>query len=478
MRPRLKLSLAPAFWEMDSIKEFQPICRELLSQEVGISSAEVYGVSGQKQYGIDILARNQNNQPYAVGQCKCYQTFTQKDIANAASEFLTHFDCWYRQGVRKFILFVACDLDTTQQQNEIIQQTQQFLDKGMSFEVWSGSTLRDRLAPHPDIVNRHIHSQEILNNICGPAAQPVVFSSNNLNTILTELRRALKDPDRYHQDIEELLIQEARTLHDQIINPVSHYGWTIKSHDQTICLEYLNHLGAISERLIRIILALIKGDRQGQFHREIVDAIGVLAQETRPLSTGFTPGIPEVRLYPLVLVTFAIFIIGVERRCYSLVKQITEIPFRSNSSKQNRLTLMTAIDLIWDYEPHRFFEIAKPNNIASIPTVIQEHLLPYLNDFLIYPSDSFWKGEFILSLVYLQANQQYIWTGLFLYSDEAVNVLEKFVKPENLPGELFSKIDSLLSEFDQISREIANHAPFGRAYGFHSIAHHVYLNSQ
>jgi hypothetical protein len=68
---------------------------------------------------------------------------------------------------------VACDLDYTQQQDEIGKQAERFAENGIAYEAWSAKTLRLQLAPYPDIVLRYTQSEYWVTNICGHAAHAV-----------------------------------------------------------------------------------------------------------------------------------------------------------------------------------------------------------------------------------------------------------------------------------------------------------------
>ncbi|MEB3312255.1 MAG: hypothetical protein VKJ02_18670 [Snowella sp.] len=46
MQARLNPSLPPHFWELDPIKAFQPLCVDLLAQELGVAGADEYGRNG------------------------------------------------------------------------------------------------------------------------------------------------------------------------------------------------------------------------------------------------------------------------------------------------------------------------------------------------------------------------------------------------------------------------------------------------
>jgi len=102
-----------------------------------------------------------------VGQCERFDGFPPAEIRKASEEFLEHLEYWQQQRVKRFILFVACDLDRTQQQDEICKQREHFAKYGVEYEAWSASTLRLKLAPHRDIVERHIPTPYWVENICG-----------------------------------------------------------------------------------------------------------------------------------------------------------------------------------------------------------------------------------------------------------------------------------------------------------------------
>jgi hypothetical protein len=166
MTPRMNPSLSPPFYELDDYT-FQYLCRDLLAKQPGIATCDVYGVRRQRQRGIDLLAPCDNGITKEVGQCKCYKDIKPVQVREASDEFFENLDYWQKQRVRRFILFVACDLDRTQQQEVVSEQIERFAGYGIKYEAWSASTLRLKLAPHPEIVSRYIGSQDLVENICG-----------------------------------------------------------------------------------------------------------------------------------------------------------------------------------------------------------------------------------------------------------------------------------------------------------------------
>jgi len=169
MRPRLNSSLPPAFHEPGEYN-FQELCQAVFAEEESVTTCDIYGIRGQKQRGIDLLARRRDGDGNEVAQCKCHQDLTASQIAKASDDFFAHLDYWKERDVKRFVLIAACPLDSTQQQEAIQQQIARFKEQSITYEAWSTGTLRRKLAPHREIAERHIKSQEVVENICGAAA--------------------------------------------------------------------------------------------------------------------------------------------------------------------------------------------------------------------------------------------------------------------------------------------------------------------
>lgn len=123
----------PPFYEQGAYP-FQDMCRDLFAEQPGIATCDLYGKSGETQYGIDLLARRRGDEAIEVGQCKCYQTFPAHKIKQASDDFLAHWeDRWSKANVKRFILFVACDLSSTRQQDMISEQRRRFAGYGIDY---------------------------------------------------------------------------------------------------------------------------------------------------------------------------------------------------------------------------------------------------------------------------------------------------------------------------------------------------------
>jgi hypothetical protein len=155
MPPGIRPGEIPPFHELGEYT-FQELCRDLFYEEPGIATCDVYGKRGQSQDGIDLLSHRQSNDGIEVGQCKCYAKFISNQIRSASDDFFTHWGRWSNESVKRFILFVACDLNRRDQQDEIIRQKKRFKTFGITYEAWSGAKIRNRLRSKPGIVSTYL----------------------------------------------------------------------------------------------------------------------------------------------------------------------------------------------------------------------------------------------------------------------------------------------------------------------------------
>lgn len=147
----------PDFHALDAIT-FQKLCRDLYQVEPNISTAEVFGVSGQAQLGVDIQALHRSDDGISVGQCKCIvpKDLTVKLIQKASDEFLQHLEYWRERGVRRFILFVSPDASRKEINEEHLRQRAAFRQLGLDYELWGQAMIVSKLRPHPGITRTYL----------------------------------------------------------------------------------------------------------------------------------------------------------------------------------------------------------------------------------------------------------------------------------------------------------------------------------
>ena len=169
MTPGIRPGQVPPFHEIGEFV-FQDLCRDLFFEEDTVATCGNYGVRGEGQHGIDLIAKRKNTDEIEVGQCKCYRDFAPHQIRDVSDEFFKHWDShWSKHKVKRFILFVACDLSKINRQQEILKQTKCFAKYGIDYEVWSAAQIRNKLRPHQGIVSPYFGTTYWVEEICGPS---------------------------------------------------------------------------------------------------------------------------------------------------------------------------------------------------------------------------------------------------------------------------------------------------------------------
>lgn len=173
MRAAIRPGELPPFHLLDEFA-FQDLCRDLLDFEPEIATCDVYGGRGETQDGIDLLAHRTGGDGVEVGQCKRYADFPPAKIDAASDKFFDHWDRWATENIKRFILFVASDLQSRQRQDKILEQKKRFGEHKIVYEAWSPATIRNKLRPHQAIVTTYFPNAEYwVRDICGVAPPPV-----------------------------------------------------------------------------------------------------------------------------------------------------------------------------------------------------------------------------------------------------------------------------------------------------------------
>ena len=166
MRPTIRKSDTQEWFKL-SHDEWERLCCELHGLQQEISTCQLHGTRGQGDKGVDHIAQRKDGSGIEVGQSKRHREFNEKKLRDAVKPFFDNIDFWKDRKVRRYILFVACDIQKTQIHDETEVQRKRFDKEGIIFEPWSGRDVQRELAPHRPTVETYVSSPEIVNNICG-----------------------------------------------------------------------------------------------------------------------------------------------------------------------------------------------------------------------------------------------------------------------------------------------------------------------
>ena len=134
-------------------ENFEKLIARIVSQEFTIRDTCLYGVRGQDQSGLDILATIKTTEKKACFQCKRVKTFNALDIKTAVNKFLK--GKWAQQ-TQIFVLCITIPMNNTQQVDEIDNQKKILRQKGIDFKIWDATEtgeLSQKLKNLPEIVD-------------------------------------------------------------------------------------------------------------------------------------------------------------------------------------------------------------------------------------------------------------------------------------------------------------------------------------
>lgn len=213
---RIDPSLPPSFHDLGWPK-LQRFCLELFQKESRISVVQEFGVPGQSQKGIDLIA-SLKDQPggVEVGQCKCYREITPRLLKDSTDEFLKHWEDWKNQGVKWFTLFVACEVNDQKVQGEALTQAEILKTYGIGYDLWGATTLLSKLRPHLEIARTYIQSEDWIERNCGiPRGQAVYAetASMGLPLVLQTVEAQLKELSSQLSKEKANRLEEIRELY-------------------------------------------------------------------------------------------------------------------------------------------------------------------------------------------------------------------------------------------------------------------------
>jgi len=213
MNPGIRTGQTPPFYELPSIT-FEEMCRDLFQEEPNISTCSIYGIPGQTQHGIDIITYRNKGDGIEVGQCKCHEDFPPAKIRDVSNVFFNYWEShWKHADVRRFILFVACKLNTTQRIKEIEKQKKKFARYGITYEAWAAPTIRNKLRPHEGIVATYCDPPDYwVKTICGKTWSPHAPLSDVAPSYITAVTNAIVQTTINSSVEMECELEELRAL--------------------------------------------------------------------------------------------------------------------------------------------------------------------------------------------------------------------------------------------------------------------------
>jgi len=168
-----------------------------LARRVGdVVHAQLYGVRGQDQHGIDVYCRMRSpgatGRLYRTVQCRNVAETTATDLAAAVEDFLD--GTWARR--TDTFVFATRVATVRSERAEAVEDAAGRLGAvGIAFEVWNGESLSDMLYALPEVVDRFF-GREATRLFCGEEAARRLAGRDHARAMLDGLARRLRERTR------------------------------------------------------------------------------------------------------------------------------------------------------------------------------------------------------------------------------------------------------------------------------------------
>lgn len=198
LSPRVEPSLPPPMHELDWQK-FERLTIDLFGLEPDIATSEGYGVSGQSDFGVDVLARRGGGDGTEAASCKRRETIKATDLAAWSNDVLTHWDSrWRGHDFRRFVLATtATNTDDRGIQDQVTRECDRFGRVGVAYELWGPRQFAAKLRPQRALAMTYV-GEAWARSLCGPPVEPGPASTGFADLIvagavaqLDSLREAL-----------------------------------------------------------------------------------------------------------------------------------------------------------------------------------------------------------------------------------------------------------------------------------------------
>ncbi len=140
---------------------FEKLLLRIAREVQGLRSVRLYGVSGQKQDGIDLIGINPAAENEAV-QAKKYQSFSLRDLNAAVDKYL---DGSLPFRIVRLAIGVSCTANETALTARLLELNQKHV--GIEFEIWDQGRISEMLRDRPNIV-REFFGEVTAARFCSP----------------------------------------------------------------------------------------------------------------------------------------------------------------------------------------------------------------------------------------------------------------------------------------------------------------------
>ena len=280
------------------------------------------------------------------------------------------------------------------------------------------------------------------------------------DALIEQVKQYIFDPNRYIF-LNDLLLQESKALAGVMQGELEACPWVLSKHNQSQCQQCIEYLEAKSERFVRILATIIHHDQNAQFITPVAKAFRTLARESVPINTACTYESRWVRLYPLALAIYTVFIVGVQEEREQLLRKVLETRCNRQAASLPDLPIVYVLSYLDGYSRSIFNAALGTPYCAPVAERIKRILLPWLEELLLDADAAFYQGEFVLGLAdieapyYLSDEKRLSLKGLYLYYPEARPILKAFLcDSSQWLVSLYPSLEDLLDIFNTTASKV------------------------
>jgi hypothetical protein len=273
--------------------------------------------------------------------------------------------------------------------------------------------------------------------------QKAEITCNSVQTtdaLIEQVEQLLSNPNGYIY-LEKLVVREAKALAEVMQGELEACPWVLYPNNPTQCQQCFDYLEVKSERLVRTLITIIHYGRNEEFVEVIEKAFRILTKTPSPRSFEDT-GV-YIRLYPLALAIYAVFIIGIHDEKPRFLRTLLNVPFNWIVYRENSRIILALFCL---------FNLTGIMPISIIQR-IKYILLSWINvDELSEDANvTFWQVELVLGLACIELTGQFLLPGIYLFGEEEGGdfVLKSFLcQKSSFLRELYQNVENILEAFD------------------------------
>lgn len=304
-------------------------------------------------------------------------------------------------------------------------------------------------------------------------AENICNTSRISNTLIQQVDQYLSNNASI--PLERLLLQEAKDLVKVLQGKIDACPVVISTDNQSQCLQCIEYLEAKSEPFLQIIARIIYHDHNSQYVPSLLRAFKIIANQALPSQNKFPDEKSRfIRLYPLALATYMVFILGVEENRNQLLRDILSIQLNRQLDFLPNLPLTCTLTYLYHYSDSIFNTILCRTSSVPVIERIKQVLLPWIDEFVLDADTAFYRGEFVLGLAdiesekpeYLPEERILTLRGRYLYAFEAIPVIQEFIRNSSRwLLDLYPSLEQLLWIFDSTASRLDVDG-WGRVNGF------------